>query len=139
MLHIKTKVDISKGVLDTFKNIQLLGKGKGQRISRKVANLGYYKALSIAPHYSGALKGALTIKPTKFGGNLILNRPNQQSRGDKTPRNYHLWINGFGRYKQLAHNGHIKSGETMFIQKAGKYMEEMQLKKTLKWLKSKKL
>ena len=139
VLQIQTKVTISPQIGKDIENITILGKGKGQRISRRIVNQGYWKALSIAPHYSGALKAALFIKPTKSGGKLGLTRPEQNDRYDGKPRNYHLWINGLGEFPKLADNRHIKSGQTRFMQKAGDFMEKQQLKQVLKWMKSKHL
>ena len=139
VLQTQTKVTISKQIGEDIKNITILGKGKGQRISKRIAKQGYWKALSIAPHYSGALKRGLSITPTKGGAKVVLTRPDQSDRRDGKKLNYHLWINGLGEFPELADNGHIKSGQTRFMQKAGDFMEKQQLKQILKWMKSKHL
>ena len=113
------KITIKETVSKAFMFKQKVLTTMGVAIPKKVANWGYYKAVSIAPHDTGATKRALNIVYHKNSAKLRLNRPSQHRKDG--PRNYHLWMHGLGG-KDIGK--HIKTGDPKFMFTTGKLMSK---------------
>jgi len=134
MVNFVVRETITKTLNDKMKTLTTMASGSGNSIPHKVANWGYFKAVSIAPHDTGALKRALNLVFGKKSAKLRLNRP-QQIRKDGKPRDYHLWMHNRNG-KDIS--AHIKSGDPKFMFTTAKLMQKYAIKQAAKDLKKKK-
>lgn len=120
-MRLYVKENVSKTFRGLKDNLTIMAKGSGNSIPNKIVRWGRWKAISIAPHYSGATKRAIQIINTKTGESKIrLNRPQQPGRTGKP--DYHLWMHDVGEYEISAHVR--RSGDPHFMFTTAKAMEK---------------
>lgn len=130
MVRIKVRETVTSTLNKKLKSLTTMATGSGNSIPDKVVKWGYYKAISLAPHDTGATKRAISIIKQKKGAKLRLNRPVQNRTDGKNDRDYHLWMHGIagnaGKYdvNPTRFAQRIKSGTKFFMFETAKLMEQ---------------